>query len=184
MQDLQKLLEVLWLHRGVDGKGGDETLRSGTLWCIRHYKAEWSEWGGSRRLEISTDLSVLDSFVRLFLSSVASCDTGGMIMNITGALMSVMNSRQKRLWIIWFLPPDFRLILVVGFCAGAKQGMLTAGLMIEDLHLSVKTVVACYGLRVLLFLAFICDSWELGTEVASQNLKKAIFTSTVKVGRH
>lgn len=180
MQDLQKLLEVLWLHRGVDGKGGDETLRSGTLWCIRHYKAEWSEWGGSRRLEISTDLSVLDSFVRLFLSSMASCDTGGMIMNITGALMSVMNSRQKRLWIFESSLQIFVSFLWLGFVPVPSRACSLLVWWLRTQAFECETVVACYGLRVLLFLAFICDSWELGTEVASQNLKKAIFTSTVK----
>jgi len=61
MQDLQKLLDVLWLHRGADGKGGDEMLEHCSTSDTT--KTKWSERGGSRRLKISTDLSVLDSFV-------------------------------------------------------------------------------------------------------------------------
>lgn len=103
-----------WMFFGsiVELMGEEEMRRFDlkTLWCVRHYKAEWSEWGGSRGLEISTDLSVLDSFVWLFLSSMASCDTRGMVMNITGALMSVINSRLKRCceWDCEFLIPPSR----------------------------------------------------------------------------
>lgn len=90
------------------------------------------------RLKISTHLSVLDSFVWLFLSSMASCDTRGMDMNIIGVqYLWVLWTQGRRdvageIVNIWCLPPDFLLVLVVGFCAGAKQGTLTASLMIED----------------------------------------------------
>lgn len=169
MQDLQKLLDVLWLHPGTDGKGGDEMLEH----CSTS-DTKWSERGGSRRLKISTDLSVLDSFVWLFLLSMASCDTRGLVMKITGVLMSVMNSRQKRCWMLlvrlWIFdssPHFFSSFLWLGFVPVPSRACSLLVWWLRTQAFECETVTACYGLRVLLFLAFVCNSWEFRTEAPS-----------------
>lgn len=132
-------------------------------------KAERSERGGSQRLKISTALSVLDSFVWLFLSSMASCDTRGLVMNITRALMSVMNSRQKRCWmlLVWIFdssPPQiFSSFLWLGFVPVPSRACSPLVWWLRTQAFECETVAACYGLRVLLFLAFVWDSWEFRT---------------------
>lgn len=150
-------------------------------------KTERSEWGGSQRLKISTDLSVLDSFVWLFLSSMASCDTISLVMNITCALMSVMNSRQERCWMLlvwlWIFdssPQFFSSFLWLGFVSVPSRACSLL-VWLRTQAFECETVAACYGLRVLLFLAFVWDSWELRTEASSQNLKNSFFTGSISM---
>lgn len=85
-----------------------------------------------------------------------------------------------RLWIFDSSLQIFVSFLWLGFVPVPSRACSLLVWWLRTQAFECETVVACYGLRVLLFLAFICDSLEFRTEAATQNLKKAIFTSTVK----